>query len=122
MSGTLLGTTSPRIIPSGKVVGVPTPEGLRFETGVPQRKELKKSYTATAYRLGGFGWDEPVGFLGTSVYVFVPLWFPAMLSVGLLWVVWRKTRGKYDGKGFPVEVGGVGEVRRSSGLPPGAGG
>ena len=35
----------------------------------------------------------------------VPLYFPTLLSALLLWLVWRKTRPKYNGKGFPVEVG-----------------
>ncbi len=32
-----------------------------------------------------------------------PLWFPTLLSALLLWLIWRKTRPKYNGKGFPVE-------------------
>ncbi len=43
------------------------------------------------------------------VGIFVPLWFPTILSAGCLWLVWRKTRPKYSGKGFPVEVAGGGE-------------
>lgn len=34
--------------------------------------------------------------------VTIPLWFPTLLSSGLLWLAWRKTRPKP--RGFPVEV------------------
>ncbi len=35
----------------------------------------------------------------------IPLWFPAVVValVPMLWLVWRKTRSKYNGRGFPVE-------------------
>jgi hypothetical protein len=44
----------------------------------------------------------------TSYSLTVPLWFPTLLSSLLLWLVWRKTRPKYGGRGFPVEVAGKG--------------
>ena len=44
-----------------------------------------------------------LGFFLCGVGFFMPLWFPTTLSAGLLWLVWRKTRPKYTGKGFPVE-------------------
>jgi hypothetical protein len=34
-----------------------------------------------------------------------PLWLPTLLLTLLNWFVWRKTRAKYNGRGFPVEVG-----------------
>jgi hypothetical protein len=35
----------------------------------------------------------------------IPLWLPTILSAGFLGLVWRKTRPKFSGKGFPVQVG-----------------
>jgi hypothetical protein len=35
-----------------------------------------------------------------------PLWLPTLLLGGLNWLVWRKTRPKHNGKGFPVEPAG----------------
>jgi hypothetical protein len=37
--------------------------------------------------------------------VFFPLWFPTLLSALFLWLVWRNTRPRYNGKGFPIQVG-----------------
>jgi len=34
----------------------------------------------------------------------IPIYFPTLLSVFLLWFVWRKTRAKAAGKAFPVEM------------------
>ena len=34
----------------------------------------------------------------------IPFWFPTTLSAGLLWFVWRMTRAKLIGRGFPVET------------------
>jgi len=36
--------------------------------------------------------------------VAIPFWFPSLLSAALLWFVWRQTRPKTAGRGFPVEV------------------
>jgi len=36
-------------------------------------------------------------------FVRIPLWFPTTLSAGLVWLIWRKTRGKYRGQAFPIE-------------------
>ena len=41
---------------------------------------------------------------GISHCIGIPFWFPSLLSAGLLWFVWRKTRMKDVGRGFPVEV------------------
>jgi hypothetical protein len=50
-----------------------------------------------------------------SGFVMIPLWFPALVSAGLLWLVWRRTRPKYDGRGFPVETGNRDNVTRCHG-------
>jgi hypothetical protein len=39
-----------------------------------------------------------------SVLIVFPLWLPTLLLAGLNWFVWRKTRAKYNGRGFPVEA------------------
>jgi hypothetical protein len=62
------------------------------------------SYEHTAYHLLGFAWDAHAG-PDRWHYIMIPLWFPPLLSALLLWLVWRKTRPKSSGKGFPVEVG-----------------
>jgi hypothetical protein len=64
---------------------------------------LRMSYARTPYHVLGFAWrwdptTEP------QLWVMIPLWFPTTLAAGFLWLVWRKTRPKYNGKGFPVEV------------------
>jgi hypothetical protein len=60
------------------------------------------SYPSTDYQFLGFVYEpRPSQWI-----VIIPLWFPTLLSTMLLWFVWRKTRPKYSGNGFPVEVGG----------------
>jgi hypothetical protein len=48
------------------------------------------------------GYGPSPGTAG-AMAVLIPLWFPIFLSALLLWLVWRKTRPKYNGKGFPIE-------------------
>ncbi len=50
-------------------------------------------------------WDNRFEYQKEARYsaIYVPLWFPTLLSAGCLWLVWRKTRPKYSGKDFPVE-------------------
>lgn len=46
------------------------------------------------------------GTVGSDDYMFgiiFPLWLPTLLLLGLNWFVWRKTRVKYNERGFPVE-------------------
>jgi hypothetical protein len=59
--------------------------------------------------------DEEVNFLGFEYlnlawgqWFSVPLLYPTLLSALLLWLVWRKTRPAYNGRGFPVEAAGKG--------------
>jgi len=52
-------------------------------------------------RFLGFAYCE---FNGRSWLIGIPFWFPSLLSAGLLWLVWRLTRPKFTGQGFPVEV------------------
>ena len=47
----------------------------------------------------GFSWF----YRQHNWYITFPLWFPTLLSTLLLWFVWRKTKAKYNGRGFPVE-------------------
>jgi len=41
---------------------------------------------------------------GTNWIVSIPFWFPSLLAAALLWFVWRQTRPKTAGRGFPVEI------------------
>jgi hypothetical protein len=54
------------------------------------------------WRFLGFSYDGDFSD-GKEWWLCVPLWFPTVVAGGLLWVVWRKTRGRRAG-GFPVEV------------------
>jgi hypothetical protein len=64
-------------------------------------------YEKARWRWWGFSLEPAV-----TGWVMVPLWFLAVCSAGVVIWVWRKTRAKYNGKGFPVEVGGcAGEER-----------
>jgi hypothetical protein len=57
-------------------------------------------------------WDSTPGLHGLGFCHFttdrmyavtIPLWFPTLLSAALLWLVWRKTKPRTMGQGFPVE-------------------
>ena len=72
----------------------------------------RKTYEATPYHLFGFAYRPHTG-PHVMRYLMIPLWFPTTLAAGLLWLVWRKTRPKYSGKGFPVEMGRGGMVRKA---------
>jgi hypothetical protein len=74
---------------------------LRFETNNPYDWGDSKGFD---YHFIGFGFLH----FPRSWELQFPLWFPTTLSAGCLWLVWRKSRPKYSGKGFPVEVGGGG--------------
>jgi hypothetical protein len=61
-------------------------------------------------RFGAFG-SPTLGFRYTgmpnipdSLVIVFPLWLPTVVLAMLCWYVWRKTRGKYNGRGFPVEA------------------
>jgi hypothetical protein len=57
------------------------------------------------HSLLGFGYEAPPG-AAPGWAVWIPMWFPTVLSALLLWLVWRKTRPAYNGRGFPVESPG----------------
>jgi len=48
-------------------------------------------------------WQE-YAHIGTVSVLVIPFWFSSLLSAGLLWFVWRQTRPKSTGRGFPVEI------------------
>jgi hypothetical protein len=52
----------------------------------------KHHFLGFSYDRGPFDW-----------YVAIPVYFPTLLSALLLWFVWRKTRAKGTGVGFPIE-------------------
>jgi hypothetical protein len=65
------------------------------------RRAIAKNYIPLPTTLGFYKGHWP-GF-DTSVLIAYPLWLPTVLLAGLNWFVWRKTRAKYNGRGFPVE-------------------
>jgi hypothetical protein len=99
--------------------GQATAEILRGLQEVPDPRRANGRYSAiktvryyeepdqsNVFHFLGFAY-EPYGppFRSLSfVWVRIPLWFPTLVSGGLLWLVWRKTRPRYKpGTGFPVE-------------------
>ena len=71
-----------------------------------QERYLRLRYEMSDHHLLGFAYQavvEPagVGYRSSVGCVFIPLWFPTLLSTLLLWLVWRKTRPRTVG--FPVE-------------------
>jgi hypothetical protein len=75
------------------------------------RPQFLRFYVHSAF---GGRWDhqEAHHFMGFALQndwpsrcdVWVPLWFPTLLSTLLLWFVWRKTRAMPIGGAFPIEV------------------
>jgi hypothetical protein len=65
-------------------------------------QQFRQVYQHTFYHFIGFAYDPKK--LDLTTIVIIPLWFPTVLSALLLWLVWRKTRPAYNGRGFPVEV------------------
>lgn len=64
-------------------------------------------YERNKYHFAGFAFNPSRGPLRSSGWsTLIPLWFPTLLFALLLWLVWRKTRPKYNGRGFPVEAAG----------------
>lgn len=51
------------------------------------------------YHLAGFSLHQSVKIWAVTI----PLWFPTLLSVGMLWLLWRKTKAKPIGHAFPIE-------------------
>jgi hypothetical protein len=56
---------------------------------------------------GGRFWTFYDGFGCTFLFRFS---LPTLLLAALNWLVWRKTRPAYNGRGFPVEVAAKGKV------------
>jgi hypothetical protein len=75
----------------------------------PYSSQLWQDWNAQAeYHCGGFAYF-PYTKLRSSWEIHIPFYFTTLLSAMLLWLIWRKTRAKYNGKGFPVEVAGSGK-------------
>jgi hypothetical protein len=87
-------------------LSLPTPvnPGLRrtlFRDGAV----FQRAYSGSTYHGFGFAYHpDPSGLSHDNWYVIIPLWFPTLLSAGLLWLVWRKTRKPNPGVAFPVEI------------------
>jgi hypothetical protein len=62
---------------------------------------IQAIYGSTPHHFAGFAFER---FSGNYWHVFIPLWFPTLVSALLLWFVWRKTRAKVVGGAFPVEL------------------
>jgi hypothetical protein len=75
----------------------------------PDRTSFEQFYRDSPYHGLGFAFEPqfphgPAAIGLTGSFLFIPLWFPTLISAGLLWLVWRKTRKTYPGGGFPVEI------------------
>ena len=74
---------------------------------VPLHVEFKQGwkvedvYSLPSSKLGFY--FGPDSFHEDSLEIAFPLWLPTLLLAGLNWFVWRKTRAKYNERGFPVE-------------------
>lgn len=79
----------------------------------PYRQQFQGAYQRAKYHFAGFAFSRyhitPLFLSGW--FMDVPLYFPTLLSTLLLWLVWRKTRPKYNGRGFPVEAAGKGATK-----------
>jgi hypothetical protein len=69
------------------------------------REGIENDYSDSSIVFAGFAGTWKTGAINEE-RLLVPLWFPTLLSALLLWLVWRKTRPAYNGRGFPVEVAG----------------
>jgi hypothetical protein len=76
----------------------PPPKGSSFTIRAPSALYWDYYGRLAEYQFVGF-----VAHRGYDSYIIIPLWFPTLLSAALLWLVWRKTRPNYNGRGFPVE-------------------
>ena len=71
--------------------------------GVPFPEYIRTTTAGEEYGFAGFGYQFTPGATHDSWDMKVPLWAPVLLAAGLLWLLWRKTRPPYHGKGFPIE-------------------
>jgi hypothetical protein len=78
--------------------GADTPLTMYFNRGVTAKGWLPLTPPVLGFYGGGVpGWPD-------ALEVVFPLWLPAVvLGLGNWWV-WRKTRWKRAGRGFPVEL------------------
>jgi hypothetical protein len=68
---------------------------------IPQLTALNWYWKGTTPHFwGGRFWTYSDGFGSAFLFRF---WLPTLPMVALNWFVWRKTRPKYNGKGFPIE-------------------
>jgi hypothetical protein len=58
-------------------------------------------YKGMEYHFGGFAFDHNPGV--PTWEIVIPMWFPTLLSLLLLWLAVRKPRAKTTGGAFPVE-------------------
>ena len=78
----------------------------------PLRIEFTREMTFRGWRLSRLPWvPTTLGFSAgrirgdpDSFVILFPLWLPTGMLSALCWIVWRKTRGKAAGRGFPVEA------------------
>jgi hypothetical protein len=89
---------------------IDAPEGWgvncwRYDAG--DRAMHGETYRKSAYHCMGFAYfpEVPPVRVFSQTVVWIPIWFLVVVSGGLLWAVWGKTRGK-AGEGLSVEAGG----------------
>jgi len=84
-----------RCIERGRIIGM--------ELLVTQLLYTDREFLAVDRRFLGFAYfkrTNPIQIWGVGI----PFWFISLLLAGLVWFVWRRTRGEMAGRGFPVEV------------------
>ena len=83
----------------------------------------RETYSLSDYpdhkRFMGFAYSEFIISPGVVwPRVGIPFWFFSLFFAGLLWFVWRQTRPKTAGRGFPVEITQPNQPDCHSGSPP----
>jgi hypothetical protein len=77
--------------------------GMRWFFLSPERPVRKPFYGDGVTRFLGFAlWSSPLDPRDWTVWV--PFWFPTLLCAGLFFLVWRWTRTRHNGRGFPVDI------------------
>jgi hypothetical protein len=81
----------------------PAPFACQWKLERPEPTVIRTTSAGREFGFAGFGYRATPDVAPVSRDMKIPLWLPAALCGGLAWVLWRKTRPAYNGKGFPVE-------------------
>jgi hypothetical protein len=93
------------IAAKGNVCFVATTADVHFDFSACKTNGTRLTYYETlgGHEWAGFRLGHTVDFHTAIGWLGFPFWFPTLLSALLLCLIWRKTRPKCTGKGFPVE-------------------